>query len=147
MLINLLHCDILMIIMLKYFLTNFFFFCSLLTLSPHSLSLQIFPVVMSSYLILNLVMDSIRLRQGAVVIRRFWANSALKWLLQSHIPVPNVAMFIVEKEVSSTTWNGNVAKILALYVHTVPLSRNINHLCRDILGDVIRTNCPTPYCN
>lgn len=65
--VNVLHCDILMTVMLKYFLQNFYL---LLTISPDSLSLQIFPVVKSSSLILNLAMGSIKLQQRVVVIKK-----------------------------------------------------------------------------
>lgn len=97
---NVIYCDILMTIMLKYLLQNFYL---LLTISPDSLSLQIFPVVRSSSLILNLAMGSSKLQQRVVVIKKLRVSNALKWLHQRPILVPDVAMFIVEKEAFSIT--------------------------------------------
>lgn len=111
-------------------------FCLSLTIGSGFLFLQIFPFVSSSPLTLN----SIRFWQKVAGVKRLWVDYSLKWLRQRPILVQDVEMCIVIKEVCSITWSGNVAKILASFAHTVPLSQNTNHLYRDILGDVIRTN-------
>lgn len=110
-----------------------------------SVFLQIFLVVKASFLILNFFVGSvIKLWRKVVVIRRLWVVSNQTCLHQDHIPVPDVAIFIVEKEACSITWSGSVAKILALFVPTVRLPQNTSHLYRDTLGDGTKTKFPIP---
>ena len=99
----------------------------------------------ASFLILNLFVGSvIKLWRKVVLIRRLWVVSNLTCLHQDHIAVPDVAIFIVEKEACSITWSGSVAKFLALFVRTVRLPQNTSHLYRDTLGDGTKTKFPIP---
>lgn len=130
------------VIMSGYVLMTFFFFQCFICASVF---LQIFLVVKASFLILNLFVGSvIKLWRKVVVIRRLWVVSNLTCLHQDPIAVPDVAIFIVEKEACSITWSGSVAKILALFVRTVRLPQNTSHLYRDTLGDGMKTKFPIP---